>query len=87
MPNKFELQKKINNISKQQVLRFDQKGEIENLNLIQAQLISEQKELTTTVRLDLSTVNRVKRLAKIYHIKHHGRLLNMLVDNVLDLIE
>lgn len=60
---------------------------IRQMSLFHAQQIREEKENTTTVRIDKELMSRMKRLARANNIKNHGKLMNMILEEVLTSLE
>jgi hypothetical protein len=57
------------------------------MTVFQEQQLTEVKSSTTTVRIRSDIMLRLKKLARDNRIKNHGKLLNLLLDEVLIKLE
>ncbi|MDA3822934.1 MAG: hypothetical protein PF450_10050 [Bacteroidales bacterium] len=85
-PGELNLQQKLTALHRNDLVKFDV-DPVKQMDMFQAQRIREKKETTTTVRIDVDLMSRVKRLARANNIKNHGKLMNMLLDELLTIIE
>jgi len=64
-----------------------QAGRPIQLSVFEEQQISEKQIRTTTVRINVDLMERIKQLARKHKIKNHGKLMNVLLDEVLIKLE
>jgi hypothetical protein len=81
--NIFQVQDQIRRIPKSDLVQVTA-GKPENLSLFQEQQLLELKSNTSTMRIRTDILKRAKLLSKAYKIKNHGKLMNAIMDGVLN---